>query len=512
MNKNIPNDSEAYVEVRIDVIKSMTDGNKLKSIVDYSNYKSKKSFQKSDVICKKGHELIDNFCSDIRCVLEKKLLDINKVMKGIECEMIYVKSGSTGHTFMGINKQKNKFAIKVVAFPKKEKYGNLNDVKRPENAELLMIRVLSYFVVNNHTPHIVLPISTFNSNISSFVDLKEKIKNKRFDSFVKSYNKGTFYDYVSILVSEWANGGDLLDYIRNNYSKMDVIHWKIIFFQILSVLAVIQNKYPSFRHNDLKANNILVHYTKNNTKNTESIDINKPKLGYLINDTQFIIPDIDIQLKIWDFDFACIPSLVDNTKVSMWWTNEINICPIENKYYDMHYFFNTLIRPEFFQKYNEDKAVPNEVREFINRIVPDIYKYDNKTNTILSWLRKIVPEEYKKVSDEKKNHYKNVKEFIKNVIPDKFLSKKNLDELEGRHKEFLYFKSAINKIIPKNHHNSNEFLLLQQMITCIEKNDENTLTPFKLVTEKGRILINTEFTTPYKVLLDDPFFKIFRKK
>ena len=43
-----------------------------------------------------------------------------------------------------------------------------------------------------------------------------------------------------------------------NFTKLTVKEWRVMFFQILSVLAIIQTKYPTFRHNDLKANNILI--------------------------------------------------------------------------------------------------------------------------------------------------------------------------------------------------------------------------------------------------------------
>ena len=50
----------------------------------------------------------------------------------------------------------------------------------------------------------------------------------------------------------------ILEYIRKNKDTLTVKEWRVIFFQILSALSVIQNKYPGFRHNDLKANNILI--------------------------------------------------------------------------------------------------------------------------------------------------------------------------------------------------------------------------------------------------------------
>ena len=103
----------------------------------------------------------------------------------------------------------------------------------------------------------------------------------------------------------------------------------MIFFQILSVLAVIQNKYPGFRHNDMKANNILVQLIPVSKK--------KNKFMYKINKQNYIVPNIGFQLKLWDFDFACIPDLIDNSKVSAEWTTAININPEQNRYYDIHY-------------------------------------------------------------------------------------------------------------------------------------------------------------------------------
>jgi hypothetical protein len=87
-----------------------------------------------------------------------------------------------------------------------------------------MIRLLSYFVINKQTPHIVLPITTFNTSIKPFLNLTKSniVNNKKFEQFVERYEKGDYYQNVSILVSEWANGGDLLDYLRNNYKTMTV--------------------------------------------------------------------------------------------------------------------------------------------------------------------------------------------------------------------------------------------------------------------------------------------------
>jgi serine/threonine protein kinase len=242
------------------------------------------------------------------------------------------------------------------------------NIKRPENAELLMIRLLSFFVINKQTPHIILPITTFNTSIKPFLSLSKKdiINNKRYDQFLKKYKKGEYYSNVSVLISEWANAGDFLDYIRKNYKEFKVKHWRCICFQFLSVLAIIQSKYPGFRHNDLKANNILVHEIP--------IDPNNQKYKYIINNQEYIVPNIGFQLKLWDFDFATIPGIIDNAKVEAEWTSKININPVKNRYYDVHYFFNTFTKKGFFPEFWTETCIPDKVKDFVNRVVPNKFK------------------------------------------------------------------------------------------------------------------------------------------
>ena len=300
---------------RIQHIQEMVSG-QIDAIVDFKN--STDSFE------------YPSNTEDIRELLPKKYIDFGKAITDLGGKLLYIKSGSTGHTFKGVHpppniEDKEPYAVKIVAYPKKENYGDMYNIKRPENTELLMIRLLSYFVINKQTPHIVLPITTFNTSIKPFLNLTKNniVENKKFEQFVEKYEKGEYYQNVSILVSEWANGGDLLDYLRKNYKNLKLKEWRIIFFQILSVLAVIHGKYPTFRHNDMKANNILIH----------NIDINSDtkKYMYKINNMTYIVPNIGFQIKLWDFDFACIPDIVDNSKVDAEWTDKINICPEQNR-------------------------------------------------------------------------------------------------------------------------------------------------------------------------------------
>jgi len=342
---------------RINNIESMLNNTSIDSIVDFRNININVDYTKSE---------------DIRELMPKKYIDFTDAINQIGGKLLYVKSGSTGHTFKGVHppedKNKQSYAVKVVAYPKKENYGDMYNIKRPENAELLMIRLLSFFIINKQTPHIILPITTFNTSIKPFLSLSKKdiINNKRYDQFLKRYKKGEYYSNVSVLISEWANAGDFLDYLRKNYKEFKVKDWRCICFQFLSVLAIIQSKYPGFRHNDLKANNMLVHEIQ--------IDPNNQKYKYIINNQQYIVPNIGFQLKLWDFDFATIPGIIDNSKVEAEWTSKINVNPVKNRYYDVHYFFNTLTKKGFFPEFWTESCIPDKVKEFVNRIVPDKFK------------------------------------------------------------------------------------------------------------------------------------------
>jgi hypothetical protein len=370
---------------RVKRIQNIFVGNNIDSIIDYKN--SSESFE------------YPNHIDDIRELLPKKYIDFGKAISQLGGKLLYIKSGSTGHTFKGVhpppnNENKESYAVKIVAYPKKENYGDMYNIKRPENTEILMIRLLSYFVINKQTPHIVLPITTFNTSIKPFLNLTKSniVNNKKFEQFIEKYEKGEYYQNVSILVSEWANSGDLLDYIKKNYKSLKLKDWRCIFYQIFSVLAIIHNKYPSFRHNDMKANNILIHKI--------DIDKNNKKYLYKINNQTYIVPNIGFQIKLWDFDFACIPNIVDNSKVEAEWTNKINIKPEQNRYYDIHYFFNTLTRKGFFPEIFTSDDIPDKVKEFINRIVPTKYQ----TGSLVSDKgRLLVNDEYLLPDDVLKN-------------------------------------------------------------------------------------------------------------
>lgn len=332
-----------------------------------------------------GNLSVDNFFKLYNKDVDNTVNKLNKnykrlltLLKDLNARIKYVSSGSTGHFFKcailkgnctSLSKEniKCKFALKMTPYLKRDDYNDIYELTRPENTELNMLKALSYFVLTEQTKHIILPIQSFYSSISDFTKMliggKINDPKKRYENFMTNYKNKKYDENVSVLILELASGGDLLSFLKKYYTHLQLIDWKILFFQLLSVLAIIQYKFSAFRHNDLKANNVLIHLEE------EAV-----KRSYHINNKVYILPETIYVIKLCDFDFACIPGYVNNIKVTEKWTKNMNITINQNRYYDIHYFFNTLIHNGFFPEILNNKIVYKEVGDFIDRIIPNNYK------------------------------------------------------------------------------------------------------------------------------------------
>ena len=212
---------------------------------------------------------------------------------------------------------------------------------------------------SNYNINFIKCYEYFHTNIEQFIKLDIE-NNKEYLRFKENFYKNIYYDKVLVIISEWADGGDLLDFIRKNKNKINKKQWKVIFFQVIFILSTIQYYYPTFRHNDLKPNNILI---KNNFSKEKYII-------YKLDKYTFKVPNIGIDLKISDFDFSCIDGEVDNIKINSKYVKKAKISKTSNKYYDLHFFFNFLINPSICPDLLDQNYSSNEIIQFINNILP----------------------------------------------------------------------------------------------------------------------------------------------
>ena len=338
--------------------------NNIKSLIDYMD----KSCNNTDTKSSKH--------------INKKKLNFIETIKNVGGRDIeYISNGSYGIIFKFIisdeNKNNKTYAIKIVPYLKSSKYGDINNEDRPENAEILVMKLLSKFVLENRTPHIIIPFATFNCDIDLFVsrDFCEEYcaNDKNYLKFIKQYENNHYHDIASVLIFEWINKGDLGSFLQRKYKKLKLHNWKTLFFQILSVLATIHEDYPAFKHNDFKVNNILIMKYK-----TE-----EEYIMYTIYKTSYKVVNINYFIKMCDFDFACIENIVDNIKVEQKWAAKYNVNSTKNKYYDVYYFFKTLTTI-FLPNFIANNYIDVYTKAFVMRMIPAIYNSQNKECRLLS--------------------------------------------------------------------------------------------------------------------------------
>lgn len=178
-----------------------------------------------------------------------------------------------------------------------------------------------------------------------------------------------------IMYYEYANGGDLRTYMNKIFADGSIrltkttsvplrsvapIYFKAIVSHVLYTLSNIHSKLPTFRHNDLHLNNILITkagkiegYSKYTFKELGSFAILKKNLG--------------IQVYLHDFSFSYCDEFPNPDVESGMHIKGYGIGPKSHPLYDVHFFLNCL--------YTEYKNYPEfyETKQFIRSIFPDTY-------------------------------------------------------------------------------------------------------------------------------------------
>ena len=217
-----------------------------------------------------------------------------------------------------------------------EIYG-INDNELPQNIEIKMIYLLQELVKSKQTPHINLPILSYQCHIKDFMSKPSKEEKKIF----KNESRIGDTNLVNILVSEWSSGGSLESYLQKNIHTFNSssIYLDVLFFQLFSLLTTIHRTYPSFRHNDLHLGNLLVEkFTPNISKEFYLYQIKSiTRPGKYTN---YVIPNVGFQIRLWDYDMSCIEGIINNKTVLQ---AEYPDCPSlsqsKNQFFDLVKFF-----------------------------------------------------------------------------------------------------------------------------------------------------------------------------
>jgi hypothetical protein len=216
------------------------------------------------------------------------------------------------------------------------------------------------------------------------------------------------YKDQTVTFTEFIDGGSLPNWMNRMNAKLDDDFMQNLISQVLHILAFIQKRMPSFRHNDLHLDNILVKQNPNGKYP-----------AYVLN----------------DFGWASIGPKTNPLVNGAKHAETFGIGPITSSRYDMHLFLNELHK--WLQTHGGRAKYPKAFA-FIEKYVPDGYrgstnkhiresrlKYGDKASGLPS-LRDIVRDPYVKAPKNLLNNTNSI--FILRRKMNK-LTKNNLEKL-----------------------------------------------------------------------------------
>lgn len=160
-----------------------------------------------------------------------------------------------------------------------------------------------------------------------------------------------------IMYSEYANNGSLEDFIKKKRNTLRPIHYRSIITQVLYNLYRISKKYPSFRHSDLHAKNVLINM------DTPTLEPTKYQIGKITLNVE----DVGVSALLSDYGLSMTNSIKNPlTKgLDKNWGISLNSHPM----YDAHLFLSAMYQVCAGLGVSETM----ETVRFIQRILPMSY-------------------------------------------------------------------------------------------------------------------------------------------
>ncbi len=177
-----------------------------------------------------------------------------------------------------------------------------------------------------------------------------------------------------VVMMEYCRGGSLRTLVKQ--TVLSVSAWKSIIWQVLFTLAMLNDKFPNFRHNDMHLGNIL-------TENTVCARQTGLKWcwKYIYQGETFYIPNHGTALRICDFDWASSTEFVNAKMHKAEFRNDVPQMEGPNVF-DIHYFLNVV---------HSYSKVPKTIKNWIVGVYGREGVRENSTVCINRRLRKNIP-------------------------------------------------------------------------------------------------------------------------
>ena len=275
-------------------------------------------------------------------IKEKSSCNIKRLKKKIHSdnnEITHIGDGAYATAYMIDHPDDPRYPDNVYVM-KNTKYEHDDEIDMEDvntNSEIKMIRMLNNLIFEGITPHILL-----------------YIKHARCTQCTKPSMR---------LITEVCKS-NMEEFDTDNQKWPLLENIDIAIFQVLFTLDAIHTFYPSWRHNDLRHDNVFL-------DKTEKKDYYYHAYGnyYKINTNMFA--------KISDFGHSNCPGIVDNKLANPqeeydWDPESFGMRPTKNQYYDMHTFLNS-INCEYIDD-DTSSLLDLEMECLIDEMIPEEYR------------------------------------------------------------------------------------------------------------------------------------------
>ena len=295
-----------------------------------------------------------------------------------------------------------------------------NNLSSSQNINKRMMKLLSDLLTNDVSQHILLQILNIDVQL---MDIEELINNySELKSLMPSDNIQN--KIVSIGITEhFFKMMTLADYLDDGLlSKWKSLDYITLIFQIIHTLAVIQNRYPTFRHNNLN-----IKYIDGYVKNINAV-LNK----YDLDGTTFNVPNIGFIYKMSNLEYSTIVDIVINENI------DDNLRSID-KMYDAKTFLTSL--KKHLEKVGSN--IPDDIHKFIDKTISS-----NDEISPLILLNDKIFDVLKEMNENKTpNKIKNKR--MKEPSKYNYLNKKKVNIIENKNKISMQ-KLTNNMVKPSN--------------------------------------------------------------
>lgn len=364
------------------------------------------------------------------------------------------------------------------------------------NNDSLFSYLLSDLVLAKKTKHILLPIMNYDINFS---DIEKIVKNESaYDVIKNKIENNEITDNCCVQIREhFFKTISLLDYLKENKCSV-----KNLLFQIIHTLATIQNNYNEFRHNDLRAKNIMIYLKKKLNSFTEYEGFK--------NDN-FYLQNSEFDIKIGNFENSIIPKhygLFNSQDKSIPFASE------HNPYYDLYTILNDVLKEPTILNFGE--VCDSKTEKFLEKIIPRELRGENKIkkNVVIAIPKDLLYDDYFKefrtkptdnaMEETITNHlYLTGKKYFKNKNIETILESDNGSILGQQYKisntNIMTLRNTNSRTLKNDENHMGERIIRRN----IDEEDFNSSSDNKVIKGGSRQIKNEKIVED----LDDVIYK-----